>query len=464
MGNLTQRPPIVTVLGHVDHGKTTLLDKIRNTSVQTREAGGITQGIGASVVSRNTRDITFIDTPGHSAFSNMRQQGTKIADIAILVIASTEGVMPQTKEAIEYIKASNTPFIVAATKTDLSSCDVEKVKNDLEKMEIAVEGRGGDVPLVCLSAKNGTGIDELMEMILLVADMNELKADREGEIEAYVFETGKDKRGNYASLVVKNGVLRCNDEIFISGQTSKIRGMFDQANKPVKETLPGYPCQIIGFNFVPKVGSRVWENGKQKENEAQAVSGQKKSSAENGNRGIIIKAANAGSLEAVVSNLPEKINLVDSGVGDITESDIFMAKSTGADIFLFEKKLPASMKKLAESEGVKVFSFDIIYHLFEKLEKDLESDIIKEKGTAKILMEFPFNSQRVAGCKMISGVISKNDKISVSRNETHLSETRAISLKKGKNDIQEVKQGEEFGVIFSPKVEFAIGDMISSLQ
>lgn len=464
MANLIQRPPIVTVLGHVDHGKTTLLDKIRNTSVQIKEAGGITQKIGASVITKNSKDITFIDTPGHSAFSNMRQQGAKIADIAILVIASGEGVKPQTKEAIEYINLSKTPFFIAATKTDLPSSDIEKVKADLLNCSVLVEGSGGNIPLVPVSAKTGVGIDDLLDMILLLSEMNEIKGDPEADVEAYVFETGKDKRGPFASVVVKNGTLKSGSEISVSGVTSKIRGMFDHMGNSIQEISPGYPCQIIGFNTIPTVGSRIWENGKQKESAVVSEKKQDDIQIESDELKIIVKAANAGSLEAVVKNLASKVKIIDCGVGDINESDVFMAKSTGADIYLFEKKIPSSIKKLAESEKINIYTFDIIYHLFEKIDESLKSDQIKEKGTAQILMEFPFNNQKVAGCKMINGIMSKNDTLIIKRADKQIGQTKAVSLKKGKNDVPEVKQGEEFGVIFAPRVEFSIGDMISSLQ
>jgi len=459
-----QRTPIVTVLGHVDHGKTTLLDKIRNTNVASREAGGITQGIGASVIKAKGGDITFIDTPGHAAFSNMRSRGAAIADIAILVVSATDGVMPQTKEALEYILAAKIPFIVAATKMDLQSADIELVRSGLEKEGILLEGKGGDIPVVGVSAKTGEGIAALLEMIQLVFEMNEVKSDENSILEAYVFESGKDKRGAFASVVVKNGKISVGDDVVTEDEELKIRGIFDENNKSVSVVMPGYPGLIIGFSKVPKAGTPVWKRSEKGvevvKKEVHAVV-EKVSDDE---IAVIIKAQNDGALEAVIANLPEKVVVVGRSVGDVNDSDVFLAKSMNADIYCFESKVPVPSRKLAEMEGVKIYSYGIIYELFESLEERLKKGLVVEAGRAEIVAVFPFNNKKIAGSKVISGKIAKGDSLILKRGDREVGKVKAISLKKNKVDVAEVGQGEEFGVIFIPQLDFTIGDAIISLQ
>ena len=258
------RPPIVTVLGHVDHGKTTLLDAIRKTSVVKKEAGGITQSIGASVVTTKAglpaqvgKKITFIDTPGHAAFSSMRSRGAKVADIAILVVAANDGVKPQTREALKHILEAKIAYIVAITKIDLASAKIESARSGLEKIGVSFEGSGGQVPLVLVSGKTSQGVEELLEMINLVAEVNEVKGDSEGALEAVVIEVSKDRKGPLASVVVRNGTLKVTSEIAAGGETGKGRGIFDDRGKTVKQVLPGYPGQILGFSQLPPVGAKV---------------------------------------------------------------------------------------------------------------------------------------------------------------------------------------------------------------
>ena len=459
------RTPIVTVLGHVDHGKTTLLDKIRNTTVASREAGGITQGIGASTVkTKKGSDITFIDTPGHAAFSNMRSRGAAIADIAILVVSATDGVMPQTKEALEFILAAKTPFIVAATKMDLQSADIELVKTGMEKEGVLLEGKGGDVPVVPVSARSGDGIDALLEMIHLVWDMNEIKANENAVLEAYVFESGKDKRGAYASIVVKNGKLSVGDEIITEDEELKVRGIFDENNKSVKEVLPGYPGQVIGFSKVPGAGTPVWKKSEKGSEVIKKEEREMVAKLVDDEIAVILKAQNDGALEAVVANLPKKVVVVGKSVGEVNDSDVFLAKSMGADIYCFESRVPALSRKLAEMESVKIYTFGIIYELFEALEEKLKKGQVVEIGRAEIVAVFPFNNKKIAGSKVISGKITKGDNLILKRGDNEIGKVKAISLKKNKVDVGQVKQGEEFGVIFVPQLDFTMGDVIISLQ
>lgn len=463
--NMNSRPPIVTVLGHVDHGKTTLLDKIRNTAVASREAGGITQGIGASVVmTKNGKTITFIDTPGHAAFSNMRSRGAKIADIAILVISATDGVMPQTKEALEYILQANLPYIVAANKIDLPSADIEIVKSALEKEGVLIEGSGGDIPVIPISGKTGQGLDELLEMLILMTELHEISGTKDDPTESFVIESGKDKRGSFASVVVKNGCIAVGDDLVSEDGEMKVRGIFDYQAKNINEIVPGYPGQIIGFAKTPSVGSRLWKKNEKGAVVAKVSAKSMIAKLNEGEVGVFIKAQNAGSLEAVLANLPKKAIIMGSGVGDVTDSDIFMAKSTGADVYAFDSKTPSLVAKLADTEGVKIFEYKIIYELFEDIQKKIDGGAKIELGRAEIVASFPFDNKKVAGSKVVSGKITKNDKLILMRGDKEIGKVKVISLKKNKIDVPEVRQGEEFGIIFVPQLDFTIGDVIISLQ
>lgn len=452
-----QRPPIVTVLGHVDHGKTTLLDAIRKTSVAAREAGGITQGIGASQIKTPEGTITFVDTPGHAAFSKMRARGAKIADIAILVVAADDGLMPQTREALRYILDNKISFIVAFTKVDLPSANVERVRGQLEAEQVFFEGRGGQTPSVEVSAKNGQGIDELLETILLLAGVNEISADGEGELLGSVIETNKDKRGTIVSVVIKNGTLKAGDTIYSNGISAKVKGLFDEKQKPVKSATPGDPIVILGFSEVPEVGAEISSKEEKKE---EKESQNKKLKVGKEQLGVILKAQTAGALEAISAILPADAIVLSSSVGDITESDVFFAKTSGAIVVSFEAKASGAVARLAETESVEIATFKIIYELSEYVEKKLEEIKTTILGRAEVLAEFPFDNTRVAGCKVIEGRIQKNDQILVMRRDKQVGESKVISLRRGKNDIPEAKVGEECGVILSGVAIFEKGDIL----
>ncbi|OGM03060.1 hypothetical protein A2115_02285 [Candidatus Woesebacteria bacterium GWA1_41_8] len=464
--NTGLRAPIVTVLGHVDHGKTTLLDAFRETSVQLKEAGGITQGIGASVLT--TKDgsrITFVDTPGHAAFANMRSRGARIADIAILVVAADDGVKPQTKEALSYILEAKIPYIVAATKMDLPSASSLIVKSQLEKESVLFEGGGGDVPLVEISAKTKKGLNELLEMITLIAELNGIKGDKSANLEAVIIETVKDKRGPLASAVVRNGALKIADNIVTETVAAKVRGLFDYLGKSVREVGPGEPVQIMGFSVLPEVGSKVWKKGEKEILPQKLYQRKKIVEVSSGEIPVTIKADNAGALEAIIANIPEGIQVVEFGVGEVNETDVFMAKSSGAShILAFETKAAGSVAKLAETEGVAVESFEIIYKLFERLEELVAQSKDEILGQAKILTSFPFNNNKVAGCKVLAGVIGRNDKLVLTREEEKVGEIKAVSLKREKQNIDRAKAGEEFGILFTPQLDFRVGDVISSVR
>src|SRR3989344_5714783 len=399
---LTKRPPIVTVLGHVDHGKTTLLDVIRKTHIADREAGGITQGIGATQIKTSEGNITFIDTPGHEAFSGMRKRGTKVADIVILVVAADDGVMPQTREAIKYLLEGKLPFIVAFTKTDLPSAQVEVAKASLEKEGVFFEGHGGQVPSVLVSAKKQEGVSELIELIQLVAEVNDIKGDTAASLEAVVIEANKDKRGMVVSAVVKNGTIKQGMEISVDGQTARARGLFDQNNRPVKSALPGDPVVILGFSSLPLVGSTISSERKTSIN-INPINSYKTPKVGKEEVAVVLKVANSGSLEAVKYSLPKGVVVLKADVGDISETDVFFAKSSGAIILAFEVKVPNNVKKLAENEGVILKSFKIIYELSDYLKEKLGQESLAIAGKADILAIFPYNKQTVARCKVTEG-------------------------------------------------------------
>jgi len=463
--NLQVRSPIVTVLGHVDHGKTTLLDKIRTTNVAGKEAGGITQGIGASVVTtKEGKKITFIDTPGHAAFSQMRSRGVSACDIAILVVDASDGVKPQTWEALQLIKEAGIPFVVAITKIDLPAADVEVVLGQLEKEEILFEGRGGNTPYLGISAKTGKGITELLEIIILVSEVTEIKTDSKSALLAVVIETSKEKGGLTVSLVVRDGTLKVGDILYSEKSECKLRGLFDYQGKSVKEIFPGEPGQILGFSVLPDVGSII-STDKTLIKESTKVLSKKDQfkKIQEDELPVILKAKNVGALEALESSLPHKVIVVDSSVGDVLESDILMAKSTGARVFAFGTGISNSVLKLAEAEKVKTYNFKIIYELIDKLQEILLGGKEEVLGKAEIIAEFPFNDKKVAGCKVTSGKIVKTANLYLEKEGKEIGRIKALSLKKAKQEVVEVRPGEEFGILFEPQLDFAIGDVIVSV-
>lgn len=457
------RAPIVTVLGHVDHGKTTLLDALRKTNVASREAGGITQKIGASVITtKDGKKITFIDTPGHAAFSAMRSRGAKVADIAILVCAADDGVQPQTKEAIKLITEAEVSYIVALTKVDLATANVDSAVSQLEKEGVFFEGRGGQVPKVEISAKTGSGLDNLLDLILLVSEVSETKSSSTNPLEGVVIETAKTKAGNMVSVVVRDGSFKIGDQLVAEGTLCKVKGIFDDNGKGIKEVNPGEPAQILGFENLPPVGSIVRSSNGEvsiKENSygTSAVKVEKDQLA------IILKAENAGSLEAIIASLSPEVVVISSGVGEVSENDVFLAKSSGATIYSFESKIPSSVAKLAEIDGVKIKTFRIIYEMFQDIDEIIKGGKKEILGTAQIVTSFPFNGKKVAGSKMAKGVFNKGVELILKRGETEIGKVKVISLRKGKDEVMSVREGEEFGVLFAPQLDFSSGDMLISV-
>ena len=390
----------------------------------------------------------------------MRSRGAKLADIAILVVAADDGPKPQTVEALKYIVEVESPFIVAFTKMDLPSSDVAKAKGELAKLGVLFEGSGGNVPSVLVSAKKGTGVDDLLETIALMAEVIDISGDADSPLEAYVIETLKDKSGVLVSVVVKNGKLRASSTIYCGDIEAKARGLFDFQGKAVREVLPGYPCQILGFSTLPEVGSQISEKATGAVDTKKVVDAT--SSLEEG-LPIILKAGNSGTLEAVATNIPDGVNIIAKSVGDVTQNDIFLAKSANADIYVFEAKSSVDVKRLSETEGVKIFEFKVIYELFDALTKIIKEGAEKIVGKAQILASFPYEKKKVAGAKVLAGVISKSSKLKLVRGEDVVGFVKATSLKKGKLSVDQVGQGEEFGMVFEPQLEFKSGDVLLSV-
>ena len=459
------RPPFVTVLGHVDHGKTSLLDAVRKTNIAGKEVGGITQGIGASVVvTKSGKKITFVDTPGHAAFAKMRSRGAAVADIALLVVDASDGVKPQTEESLQLIKEAKIPFIVVLTKIDLPAADVEGVLGELQKLGVLFEGRGGNTPKIEVSAKNGKGIEELLEMISLLSEVSGTSADSLASLEAVVIETSKTKAGFLVSLVVRNGTLKAGDIIYTDGFACKVKGIFDYLGKPIAKVTPGEPGQILGFSRLPPVGSIITADKDLVTARGTIYKTKDKyEKIKKDELPVIIRAKNVGALEALQASFPAKVVIVNAAIGDVLESDVLLARSTGARIFAFESNVCASVSKLAEVEKVKIEKFDVIYELLDRIEEILESGKEEYAGRSEIIASFPFDGQKIAGCKVVQGKITKTDNLVLIRGEKEVGRMKAVSLKKQKQEISEAKAGEEFGLIFEPQLDFAIHDMIVSV-
>lgn len=477
------RPPVITILGHVDHGKTTLLSYIRKTDMVVKEHGGITQAIGAYQVEVGGKLITFIDTPGHAAFEKMRSRGVQVADIAVLVVAVDDGVMPQTVEAIEHIQQVKLPMIVAINKVDLPGVDIkvqlEKIKKQLSDRQVLVEEYGGDVPVVAVSAKTGQGVNELLEAINLVAEIHEFKGDLAKEALGVVIESHLDKhKGAMATILVRDGTLKKGDSLIVNGVKGRVRGMFDFSGKAVDEAYPSMPVEVLGWEAVPPVGAT---SGKEvatiKPQPIKTKSFLEKLKDQQRNvLSIVLKADTQGSLETVESSL-EKFNrdechikIISTGSGEIVDSDVGLASATGAIVLGFNVAARPTAAKLAETEHVLIKTYNIIYELLEEIEDVVEGMIkpgmVEEMvGRAQIVAEFPFGrGDRIAGCKVVEGQVVKGSKIRILRGEEVVSETKIKSMKKLKDEVSKVEAGQDCGILFDPQVDFTIGDVVESYK
>ena len=485
------RPPIVTILGHVDHGKTTLLDFIRKSSVASKEHGGITQHIGAYQVTHNNKLITFIDTPGHAAFEKMRSRGAKVADIAVLVIAIDDGIMPQTTEAINHIQVAKVPLIVAVNKVDLPGIDIkislEKIKKQLSDRKILVEEYGGDVPIVAISAKSGEGVDKLLEMILLVAEMHELKGDSALPAAGVVIEANLDKfKGAIATILIRNGTLKKGDQILLGGVKGKVRGLFDCLGKSLEQAGPSVPVEVLGLERVPMVGA-ILGNEAEIDMEEDAIKSlvEKLKQGETKTLKVVIKADKQGSLEAIQTSL-EKLNkqslpsgeveedqvvdFITTGTGDITEENVKLASAVGAIIIGFNIKVAPNAQRLAENEHVLIRTYNIIYELLDEVEDVVKTllevgQLEEVLGKAEIIAEFTFGKdERVAGCRMTEGTIAKGQKMRVLREGQKIGEGKLKSLRKVKEEVTRVEKGNDCGMIFDSAIDFVVGDSVESFR
>ncbi|OGC50523.1 translation initiation factor IF-2 [candidate division WWE3 bacterium RIFCSPHIGHO2_01_FULL_40_23] len=460
------RPPVVAVMGHVDHGKTSLLDYIRKSKVAEGEHGGITQKIGAYQVIYKDRKITFIDTPGHEAFAKMRGRGGKVSDIVILVVSGDDGVMPQTKEAISHAKAANSQIIVAINKMDLPQANPDKVKQQLAENEVLVEGFGGDVICVPVSAKTGLGVDKLLDSILALSEILELKADPKGDLEGVIIESKLDaKKGPLFTAIIKNGTLKVGDEIYTYKTSGKVRSLFDFTGTQVKDATPSDPIEVLGFPIVPPAGE-VFVSVKNKDLldvKKETVPEEEKVLDSTKVINLILKADAHGSLEALEGSLkkletPEaRLKFLHKATGDISESDVLLAHSSKGLIFGFNTKVPSKVLELADSMKVTVRAYTIIYKLLDEVESLLKEVLFKEevkvKGRAEVLKVFPLESgDIVAGCKVLGGALRQGAKISIFREsaEEPIFTAKIKHLRRGKEEVNVVGKDVECGVLLNP--------------
>lgn len=484
--NTVPRPPIVVVMGHIDHGKTTLLDTIRKTHVAAHESGGITQHIGAyeiKVVSKNPeynqRKITFIDTPGHEAFSAIRARGTEVGDVAILVIAADEGVKPQTIEALNLIQQAKIPFIVALNKIDKPEANPDRVKTQLAELGVLVEGWGGNVPVISISAKEGKNIQELLELILLVADMETIVARQDGPADGVIIETKFDnKRGIEVTAIIKNGVLKVGDPIYTATAQGKVRTMEDCSGNVLKEATFSSPVLIIGFKEMPQVGEEFFVGEKiEEENKRLNMRQNLRSKDPNAEKqentlNLILKADTMGSLEAMKKilgslTLPEgaHLKIIDEGIGDIFVSDIALAETAPATILGFRVKIPKDLQIIIQAKNIRVYVFDIIYEMEKFLKQEIENLFKPQeppiKGKVEILALFSKKrSEQLIGGRVIEGRIVKGAQVKIQRGEEIIGHGKIVNLQSSKIDVKEIPEGKECGILIDSNTEIAVGDQL----
>ena len=494
--NLEKRPPIVTIMGHVDHGKTSLLDAIRKARVTDTEAGGITQHIGAYTVTLNGEKITFLDTPGHEAFTAMRARGAQVTDIVILVVAADDGIMPQTKEAISHCKAANVPMIVAINKIDRPGANVDRVKQELTEHGLVSEDWGGDTICVPVSAKTGENLDSLLEMILLTAEMQELTADPNRKSKGTVIEAKLDKgRGAVASLLIQNGTLHVGDSILVGSTYGRIRAMFDDMGKKIKSAGPSIPVEVLGLSEVPAAGDRfvVVKDEKTARNMAEIRKDKIKTESHQASHrvsledlysqiqegkvkelSIIVKADVQGSVEAIRQSLEKlstddvKVRVIHGAVGAITETDITLAAASNALMIGFNVRPDSNAIAAAERDGVDIKTYRIIYDAIEDVKSAMIGMLDPEykevvNGKAEVRMTYKIsNVGTIAGCYVTDGKIVRNSEIRVIRDGIVIFESVLASLKRFKDDAKEVNKGYECGLSVERFNDLKEGDIIES--
>jgi translation initiation factor IF-2 len=490
---LQPRPPVITIMGHVDHGKTLLLDAIRSSNVAAREAGGITQHIGAYQVEKNGQPITFLDTPGHAAFTAMRARGAEVTDVAIIVVAADDGVMPQTREAISHARAAGVPIIVALNKMDRADANPDRVKAELADEGLGLVGWGGDIEVVPVSAKTGEGIDDLLTTILLTTEILNLRANPDRPAVAAVIEANMDRaRGPLATVIVQAGTLRPGDIVVAGSAFGRVRALFDDRAKSVKSAKPGAPVRLLGLNAVPQAGDKVQVLGDEKL--ARAVSMERgrqrraeqlqatKSSADILSRiaageqkqlNIVLKADTQGSIEAINHALAEqqteetKINVLHSATGAVTESDVLLASASGALVIGFTVRPDEGSRRAAEERGVEIRYYDIIYKLTEDIDAAIQGmaePVYEEVVYGHLEVRATFKAGRVviAGCYVTDGTITRNNEARVYRGGKLVTQGRITSLKRFKDDVREVSSGYECGIVIDGFNDFQEGDTVEA--
>ena len=497
--SLKPRPPVVTVMGHVDHGKTSLLDAIRSEDVAAGEAGGITQHIGAYKVQVNNRSVVFIDTPGHEAFTRMRARGAKVTDIVVLVVAADDGVMPQTKEAIDHAKAANVSIVVAINKIDKPEAQPERVKRQLADNGLLPAEWGGDTEFVEVSAKQKTGIEKLLETLLLVADLRELRANPDAPATGTVLESRVDKgRGPVATILVQNGTLKPGDFFICGAVFGKVRAMFDDHGRTVKDAPPSTPVEVLGLQGVPEAGDNFqvtdeakarhiveYRQGKQRDAAMARTSGaritldqlhEQLKSGDVKELGIVIKGDVQGSVEVLSEMLPKlstdqvKLKIIGSGVGAVTENDILLASASGAIVIAFGVRPDRKALDLAQQEHVDVRTHNIIYEVSDEIKKAMEGllePVIQETyvGRAEVRNTFRVKGAgTVAGCYVVDGVLKRDAQVRVVRDGAIIYTSKLSSLKRFKDDASEVRTGFECGAGIANFNDVKVGDMLECFQ
>jgi len=488
--NLKPRPPIVTIMGHVDHGKTRLLDAIRQTNVMDTEAGGITQHIGAYQVEVEGQKITFLDTPGHEAFTAMRARGAQVTDVTVLVVAADDGVKPQTLEAIAHARAAGVPIVVAINKMDKQNANPDVVKKQLADAGLVIEEWGGDTVCVLTSAKAKEGIHELLENLLLVAEMENLRADPSQPAKGVVIEAEMDKtKGPLATVLVHDGTLRLGDMVVVGTTWGRIKAMFDDAGKRARKAKPSTPVVILGLHSVPQVGDTLTTVAGEHQARALVEKQQEEaglapksvsltnlfdqiSTGQVKELNIIFKTDVQGSIEPIKDSLEKlgtdkvQINIIHSGSGNVTESDVMLAIASKGLVIAFNTGIEAGAQRLAEAEGIDIRNYNVIYDLVDDVEKALQGMLEPEyveviEGRAEVRAIFPSSKkQKVAGVYIIEGKVSRGVSARVRREDKIIDESSVSSLKRFKDDVKEVAAGYECGIGIKDYSDFRVGDIL----
>lgn len=494
---LAPRPPVVTIMGHVDHGKTTLLDYIRKTKVTAQEAGGITQHIGAYQIEYNGKLITFLDTPGHEAFTAIRARGARVTDIAVLVVAANDGVMPQTVEAINHAKAAGVPIIVAINKMDLPAANPDRVKQELTEHGLVVEEWGGDTIAVPISALRGDGVEELLEMILLVAEMEDVKADPDSPARGTVIDAKLDRgRGPVATVLISQGTLRVGDSFVVGNYCGRVRALIDDRGQQIKEAKPSTPVEVLGISDVPQAGdSFVVVTDEQTARQVAEIQQEKQRERELSKTSrvtlddlyrriqegavkelnLIIKADVQGSAEAVRSSLEKlsteevRVNVIHQAVGAISESDVLLASASNAVIIGFNVRPEPNARKAAERDGVDIRTYRVIYNLLDDVKAAMEGLLepeFKEEivGRAEVRQTFKVPGGVVAGCYVLDGKITRAAQVRVLRDNVIVHEGKIASLRRFKDDVREVTHGYECGIGVERFNDIKEGDVLEAFQ